>query len=232
MKKLLLLLAMLSVALPSSVFAEESYDTRPPAPKSLPIRREIKKEVKEVREEAKEERENYKTEKQENQQKFVEDRKALVKEAQDKRASIKDDFKKKVEGIRDAAKKELAKSIGDRIQQKNADTTAKMAENLAKMSTILTHITAKMNTLPAGTDTTTLQADITVAANAIALAQAAVNVQIAVKYTLPAATTDSTAKVAFMALTQQLKSDLEAVQAKVKAARQAVEKAYNDLNTQ
>jgi len=166
---------------------------------------------------------------QENQQKFVEDRQAIVKEAQDKRQTLRDDFKTKVAGIKDAAKKQLASKIGDRLQETNTDATTKLADTLTKINNALTSITAKLAAVPAGTDTTTLQADITAATTAVADAQVSVTAQTAMTYTLPTTTTDSTAKADFAKLTQQLRTDLQAVQTKVQAARQAVTKAYQDL---
>lgn len=243
MKKLLLLLAILSVAIPSAGFAEETSNVRPLAPKPMPIRSEVRKEVKEVRDEVRKDIKEVREEAKEVREDAREVRKEILDSAKEQREEarkqlkgdpevrkieierIKNEREQKMEenraklqeslkAIKDKTKATIVVRVADGLNTVNKKMTDQFTQTLTKLKSILTRISDKDATV-----------DIANATNLITTAQTAVDAQALKSYTVTV-TTETNLKVNASESAQALRTDLSAVQEQVKAARKAVEEAY------
>ena len=139
------------------------------------------------------------------------------------------DFKKKLAAIKDAKKKTILTHLDSEIAKLNKNVTTRFSGTLTRLTDILVKISTKAqagSTILAGT-----QADIDAATAAIASAKTANDAQALKIYTI-AITTEANLGVDAGKTRQQLRADVDAVQALVLSARQAVRKAANDVEPQ
>lgn len=156
-------------------------------------------------------------------------REDLKSDLKDKMQQAREEFKTKMAAIKDQRKQQLIANLDIRIATMNKNRTSEMSERLTRLTSILGKISTKEASLKAeGKNTTTLASDIAAAQSAIDTASKAVSEQAAKDYTMNI-TTDAALKSAASTVIQQYKTDITAVFLKVKAAHQAVVKAYKDL---
>lgn len=158
-----------------------------------------------------------------------EELKDLKSDLKDKMQQAREEFKTKMAAIKDQKKQQLIANLDARIATMNKNRTSEMSDRLDRLTLILGKISTKEASLKTeGKNTTTLASDISAAQAAIDAAKTAVTNQAAKDYTMNI-TTDAALKNAASATIQQYKTDITAVFLKVKAAHQAVVKAYKDL---
>lgn len=132
----------------------------------------------------------------------------------------KDEFKIRIQTIKDQRKKLLVERIDAKLAQVNAKHTSRFSDVLTRLQGFLDKI--KQST----TDTKVLD-DVAVAQTAIDTAKAAVETQAAKIYTMTIAD-DSTLKLNAGTTVSQLRLDLMAVHKLVVDAKQAVQKLNTD----
>ncbi len=193
------------------------------------IRKETRKEIKEVRVDArkdiKEVRDEAKEARKDIRQQFSADAQAREVALVTLRADLKakteanrEQLQEKLKKIKDTKKADIVAKVATSLNETNARLTNGMAEMLTKLSDILVKIDAKTDDKVA----------IDAARAAIVTAQAGVDAQAGKSYTVTV-TTEGNLRSDTAAAAAGLKKDLAVVQTLVKAAREAVGKAYKDL---
>lgn len=134
---------------------------------------------------------------------------------------LRDQFKARLQTIKDARKKLLVEKLDLNISQANAKHTARFSELLTKLQTILDKFSASTSALP------NVLSDINNAQNAINIAKDAVASQSAKVYTIQI-TTEPNLKMNVGATVSQFRQDLMAVYKLVIDAKQAVQKLNTD----
>lgn len=131
--------------------------------------------------------------------------------------------------IRDEKKKARLEKIEAKMASINTKRTSEWKTQLQKMTTILTKINEKAaKAKKEGKDTTTLDAAITNAQNAISTASVAVGAQAAKQYVVSDAT-DATVKNAAGETMKTLQTNLRTTHKTVVNAKQAVQNAVKEL---
>ena len=208
------------------------------------MREENKSEIKKLRADFQTE---VKTKKASSTELLKEKRQALIEGIQEKRdlfkkeiavskeaiasssAAVKAKFKADLSKIKDEWKKEKVENIGENLIELNTKITTKSSENINKIEEVLIAIESRADKATAnGVNVLSVRSLITMAEVAIADARAAIIVQTAKTYIV---TINSDAKVKTSVQTSRnlLKADIDAMNAKIKAAHAATKKAANTL---
>lgn len=141
----------------------------------------------------------------------------------------REEFRQKVATIKDEKKQALLTKIDAKLAAINAQKTNQMSQSLQKLTTILSTVSTKRDTLKAaGKDTKTLDLAITTATTSLTTAQATVTAQAGKEYILTIQS-ETTLKTTVGSTVKQLELDLMTTNKTVIAARQAVRKAAEEL---
>jgi hypothetical protein len=222
-KALIFILLSLFAVSVAPAYAENTSDYKPQDPTEWKEKRDaIKQEVRKERAEFKAEIREYKSE-----------RKAFVgsisAEMKAKMQASKDEFRAKIASLKDERKKLTAERVDTKLASTNQKHTDRMSDALVRLQEILNRLIDRTNEAKAaGKDTTAVETAINSAKTAIAAAETAVDAQKAKTYTA-AVTDESTLGESFSTTFKQLKTDLEAVHEKVKAAKTAVKQVAVEI---
>lgn len=153
-------------------------------------------------------------------------RAAITKVKEDARAlaqAKRDEFKTKLQTIKDQKKQALVERIDAKIAEVNKNQTTRFLE-------VLVNLQGFLDKIKQSTTSATVVADITAAQTAIDTAKTAVDTQAAKNYTA-AITDETTLKLNVGATVSQFRLDLVAVYRLVIDAKQAVQKLNIDKST-
>lgn len=141
-----------------------------------------------------------------------------------------EEFKTKLEELRNGRKKEIIERLDARISQVNTNRMVKISDSLDRLQTILNSVSSKSATLTS-TDKTLLTQAIADAQEALDEAQTAVDTQAEKDYVFTI-TDDSQLRVSIGTTVSQFTRDMRDTHKKVVEAKQAVKKTamyYNRL---
>lgn len=138
------------------------------------------------------------------------------------KANGREQFRVKLQTIRDEKKKAIVERIDQQIVNLNTIRTTIMLRHLTKIEEILNKVEARTNEVAAtGKDVAAVRTAITKARDAIAAARTAVNAQVGKTYTINI-TTEASLGSAVATARKQFASDLLAAHKTVVAARKSV----------
>ncbi len=144
-------------------------------------------------------------------------------------AAIKLKFKADLEKIKDEKKKIKVANIGENLLELNVNLTGKATEKVNKIEEVLIAIESRTDkATAAGANLVNVRALISMAETAIADARAAIVLQTAKTYVVTIQS-EATVKTSAQTTRNLLKSDIEAMRVKIKAAHEATRKAANAL---
>ncbi len=144
-------------------------------------------------------------------------------------AAIKAKFKADLNKIKDEKKKEKVENIGENLIELNAKITTKSSEKINKIEEVLIAIESRADKATAnGVSMLSVRSLIAQAEATIADARAAMTIQTAKTYVLTI-NSDATVKTSVQISRNLLKADIDAMNAKIKAAHAATKKAANAL---
>lgn len=161
------------------------------------------------------------TQRKELTQERIETRKENIRtridDIKEKMASREAELKTKLSKFKDQQKAQIAERVNTNLNMINKNQTTEMQKNLAKMTTILDKLQARVPEITP---------EITNARSSIATASSAVTAQAAKDYTITV-TTESKIRADAMKTRDQLQKDLKATRALVVTAKQSVAKAIS-----
>lgn len=140
----------------------------------------------------------------------------------------REEFKAKLEQIRDERKKALVERIDDKLEDINEKRTERWSEALEKLSAILTRVEEKLASTSGDVDKTAANEAISNAKTAIETAQTAVSDQAEKDYTAQI-TDETTLRNTVGAAFSSLQSDLRATHKITVDAKQAVMNAAKEV---
>lgn len=147
--------------------------------------------------------------------------------------AIRAKFKEDLAKIKDEKKKAKVENIGENLLELNAKITARATENVNKIEGVLIAIESRADkaTAAGATRLANVRALIAVSETAIADARAAISVQTAKTYAV-SIQSDATVKTSLESTRNLLKADIDAMNAKIKAAHEATKKAAAALKAE
>lgn len=161
-----------------------------------------------------------------------EKREMIIKNRQETRSILKDkkeEFREKLQTIRDEKKRATTERIDEKISTMNKNHTARFSKTLEKLEMILNRITEQAQNLKAkGIDTLKLDSAVASAKTAINAAKVAVEIQTAKTYTIDVAS-ENRLKTTVGSIVSMFRKDLRDVHKTVIDAKQAVQKAEMEL---
>ena len=139
------------------------------------------------------------------------------------------ELKVKLQVIKDEKKRSTVEKVDDRLDAINAKHVAVYSKALEQLDGVLARIISRADkATAAGTDTALVKTTVTAAEKSILDARAAVTAQTLKTYTITV-TSEAELKASLETAKQALRTDLTAVQTKVKEAREAVHTAATTL---
>lgn len=197
------------------------------------IRQNLGEEVQRLRESARDtievRREDFKKQAEVQREQFKKDVESARESAKKQLEQKREAAKKAIEDIKDERKKEAIKRIDINFTKLNKRMVERYSANLEQLDRVLVNIDLRTDKAQArGLVVTSVHAAIVSASTSIASARAAVVVQSGKTYAVMI-TSSTTAKAEISAIRDLLKNDLRAVEAAVKAARNAVHTAATTL---
>lgn len=152
-----------------------------------------------------------------------------VQNRKDVVAQRKEEFKTRLQTIRNERKKAAVERIDTKIANTNEVHTVRFTSILVKLQSILDRVSQKASEAKAnGKDTTALDSSIVSAQAAIDSAKTAVSAQAAKTYAIQISD-EATLRNSVGTTTSQFKKDLRDVHKAVVEAKQAVQKAISEL---
>ncbi len=197
-----------------SVFAQEATS---PGRRSLPIAPRVREEIR--------------TNARERWQEIQEDRKAKREEIKENVQVKRAEMKANIKNFRDERKKLVVENVQKKLADLNERRTDHFTKVLERLTTILDKIQSRTEKAKAeGKNVSSIEEATAAARTAIAAAESAVNAQKQKTYQITV-NDENTAKVEVGATVKQMHADLQAVHDTVKAARQAVEKVFEQIKS-
>lgn len=159
----------------------------------------------------------------------VQNRKAIVAQRKDAVQQKREEFKTRLQTIRNEKKKAAVERIDIKIANMNEAQTIRFTSILVKLQSILDRVSQKASEAKAnGKDTTALDSSITTAQAVIDSAKTAVSAQAAKAYSIQISD-EATLRNSVGATTSQFRKDLRDVHKAVVDAKQAVQNAVGEL---
>lgn len=147
----------------------------------------------------------------------------------EKRTELREQFKERLQTIRDEKKRAVADRINTKIENINTRRTDRMKETIGKLRNILERISQKAGQAKAnGKDTTTVDVAIAQAQTALSTTEAAVNTQTAKQYTIQIESEEKLRSTVGTTVSG-LQQDLRDAHKTVVDAKQKVQQAAKEL---
>ena len=197
------------------------------------IRADFKMTVKDDREKAKEMLNEKRGELiqaiQDKRDLFKEEFEARKDEMQAKREEMKAKFKESLLKIKDENKRTKVENISNNFAEINVKVTTRASGIVDQIETVLVSIESRADkAATGGADVTKVRASIVLAETAIADARAAIALQVSKVYDTTI-NSDATVQNSLQSTRNQFRTDLQAMNTKIKAAHSATKKAAEDL---